>query len=147
VGSLIERVRFRAALGEAMRLSSEVNQYVSDEAPWALVDSDRERAGTVLYVALRAIDSLKVMFTPFLPHTSQQLHGLLGYEGWLAGPLEFREVTEQGGRSHEVLTGDYEEWSGRWQPSELPPGQPLSEPRPLFRKLDESVVDLELGRA
>ena len=69
VGALIERGRFRAALGEAMRLSSEVNQYVSDQAPWALVKTDRDRAGTVLYVALRAVDSLKVIFTPFLPHT------------------------------------------------------------------------------
>ena len=95
-----------------MRLSSEVNQYVSDTAPWALVKTDRDRAGTVLYVALRAVDSLKVIFTPFLPHTSQTLHELLGYEGWLAGPLEFREVDEDDGRSHQVLTGDYASWVG-----------------------------------
>jgi methionyl-tRNA synthetase len=147
VGSLIERGRFRAALAEAMRLSSEVNQYVSDQAPWALVKTDLERAGTVLYLALRAVDSLKVIFTPFLPHTSQRLHELLGYDGWLAGPLEFRTVAEENGRSHEVLTGDYAGWTGSWQPSELPPGQPLREPQPLFRKLDASIVDDELGRA
>jgi methionyl-tRNA synthetase len=146
VGGLIEQGRFRAALGEAMRLSSEVNQYLSEQAPWALVKTDRERAGTVLYVALRAVDSLKVLFTPFLPHSSQALHELLGYDGWLAGPLEFRSVEEDGGRMHDVLTGDYGEWSGRWQPSELPPGQQLREPRPLFKKLDESIVDDELGR-
>ena len=96
-----------------MRLSSEVNQYISDQAPWALVKTDRDRAGTVLYVALRAVDSLKVIFTPFLPHTSQTLHELLGYDGWLAGPLEFRTVEEEGGRAHDVLTGDYAEWSGQ----------------------------------
>jgi methionyl-tRNA synthetase len=147
VGSLIERGRFRAALGEVMRLSSEVNQYVSDQAPWALVKTDRDRGGTVLYVSLRAVDSLKVLFTPFLPHTSQRVHELLGYEGWLAGPLEFRSVTEEDGRSHQVLTGDYASWIGGWQPSELPPGQALREPQPLFRKLDPSIVDDELGRA
>ena len=53
VGSLIEQGRIRAALGAAMRLSSEVIQSVSDTAPWALVKSDRERAATVLYVALQ----------------------------------------------------------------------------------------------
>ena len=47
----------------------EVNQYVSDQAPWALVKTDRDRAATVLNVALRAVDSLKTIFTPFLPHT------------------------------------------------------------------------------
>jgi methionyl-tRNA synthetase len=145
VGSLIERGRIRSALGEAMRLSSEVNQYVSETAPWALVKTDRDRAATVLYVALRAVDSLKVIFTPFLPHTSQQLHELLGYEGWLAGPLEFREVIEPEGRSHQVLTGDYAAWVGRWEPSSLPPGQALRVPRPLFRKLDPSTGEDELG--
>jgi methionyl-tRNA synthetase len=147
VGSLIERGRFRAALGEALRLSSEVNQYVSDQAPWALVKTDRGRAGSVLFVSLHAVDSLKVLFTPFLPHSSQALHEYLGYDGWLAGPLEFRTVEEDGGRSHDVLTGRYGEWTGRWQASELAPGQKLREPAPLFKKLDESIIDHELGRA
>jgi methionyl-tRNA synthetase len=147
VGGLIESAHFRAALGEAMRLSSEVNQYISDQAPWALVKADRDRAATVLYVALRAVDSLKTIFTPFLPHTSQELHELLGYEGWIAGPIEFREVAEEDGRTHEVLTGDYASWTGTWTPSELAPGQALQEPRPLFKKLDPKIVDEELGNA
>jgi methionyl-tRNA synthetase len=128
-----------------MRLASTVNQYVSDQAPWALVKTDKERGATVLYVALRAVDSLKILFTPFLPHTSQQVHEMLGHEGWLAGPLEFREIDEDG-RKHEVLTGDYTTWVGSWQPSELQPGQTLQEPRQLFKKLDESVVEEELAR-
>ena len=146
VGSLIERGRFRAALAEAMRLSSEVNQYVSVTAPWVLVKTDRERAATVLYVALRAVDSLKVIFTPFLPHTSQTLHELLGYDGWLAGPLEFRAVSEEDGRRHEVLTGDYASWTGSWQPSELAAGQRLREPAPLFTKLEETIGEDDLVR-
>jgi methionyl-tRNA synthetase len=146
VGAHIEAARFRAALAEAMRLASTVNQYVSDQAPWALVKTDRDRAATVLFVALCAVDSLKTLFLPFLPHTSQRVHELLGYDGWIAGPLEFREVVEDDGNSHEVLTGDYSGWVGRWMPSELPPGQKLLEPEPLFKKLDDSVVDAELAR-
>ena len=69
------------------------------------------------------------------------MHELLGYEGYIAGPLEFREVDEEDGSPHEVLTGDYTSWVGSWEPSDLPPGQALQEPRPLFRKLDDSVVD------
>jgi methionyl-tRNA synthetase len=146
VGEHIERGRFRAALAEAMRLASTVNQYVSDQAPWALVKTDRERAATVLFVALRAVDSLKTIFTPFLPHTSQVVHELLGHDGYLAGPLEFREVEEEDGRKHEILTGDYASWVGRWQPSDLQPGQTLQEPRPLFKKLDEGIIEEELRR-
>ena len=140
VGDLLERASFRAARAETMALASRVNGYVSDAAPWALVKEDRERAGTVLYVALRAVDSLKTLFAPFLPFSSQAVHELLGYDGSLAGPLELRQVGEEDGDPHEVLTGDYASWTGSWAPSELPPGQELREPRPLFRKLDPDVV-------
>jgi methionyl-tRNA synthetase len=146
VGEQIETARFRAALGEAMRLASQANQYLSEQTPWALLEADRERAGTVLYVALRAIDSLKIQLTPFLPFSSQQLHELLGHEGEIAGELEFRTIEEEEGRSHEVLTGDYASWVGEWKPSELAPGQKLEEPRPLFKKLDPDIVDEELAR-
>jgi methionyl-tRNA synthetase len=96
--------------------------------------------------ALRAIDSLKTIFAPFLPFSSQAVHELLGNEGTLAGALELREV---GGDDdpHEVLTGEYESWIGNWSPSELVPGQTLQKPRPLFKKLDpEVVVPEELAR-
>jgi methionyl-tRNA synthetase len=146
VGALIERAAFRAALAEAMRLASEVNRYVSDAEPWALVKTDRDRAGTILHTALRCVDSLKTLLAPFLPFSAQTVHELLGHGGYLAGPLVFREV-EEDGATHTVLTGDYAAWVGRWAPAELPVGQPLREPRPLFRKLDpEAVVAEELER-
>jgi methionyl-tRNA synthetase len=147
VGSLIEAARLKNALQEAMRLASLGNQYVAEQAPWSMLDSDRERAGTILYVALRAIDDLKILLTPFLPFSSQRLHELLGYDGFLAGPLELRPVAAEEGDEHVVLTGDYGSWAGRWEPSSLPPGQRLREPAPLFVKLDaEQVVADELRR-
>jgi methionyl-tRNA synthetase len=146
VGGLIEAARFKAALAEATRLASLVNQYTSEQAPWALIESDRARAATVLYVALRAVDNLKTMLTPFLPFSSQKLHALLGYEGEIAGELELRTVDESGD-AHEVLTGQYETWDGTWTPSDLRAGQGLPEPAPLFKKLDaEKVVADELAR-
>ena len=146
VGGLIEQARFKAAIGETMRVSSLANQYVADQAPWALVKTDRDRAATVLYVALHAVDSLKTLFAPFLPFTSQTVHELLGYDGHLSGAIESVTETEEDGSTHEVLTGDYESWVGSWAPSGLPPGQALREPRPLFRKLPPETVEEELAR-
>jgi methionyl-tRNA synthetase len=142
VGSLIEQVRFKAAITEAMRISSLANQYVADQAPWSLVKTDRDRAATVLYVALRCVDSLKTMFAPFLPFTSQVVHELLGHDGFLAGPLEVRDVDGD----HNVLGGDYASWVGEWKPSELEPGRALREPVPLFRKLPPETAAEELAR-
>ncbi len=147
VGEQIDAARLRAALAEAMRLASLVNEYTSEQEPWALVKSDRERAATVLYVALRCVDSLKILFTPFLPFSSQRLHELLGYEGSIAIPPEIREHEDDDddGGSHAVLTGDYDVLVGKWEPSELPPGQTLLEPQLLFKKLDpDKVVEEEL---
>ena len=147
IGSLIEAARFKSALQEAMRLAGLGNQYVASQAPWSLLESDTARAATVLFVALRAIDGLKILLTPFLPFSSQRLHEFLGYDGLIAGPLEFRTVTEDEGHEHVVLTGEYEGWVGHWAPSALPAGQVLREPAPLFTKLDaEQVVADELAR-
>ena len=145
VGSRIDASRFKAALAEAMRLAGLVNAYLNDQAPWKTLATERERAATVLYVCLRCIDSLKILFTPFLPFTSQRLHELLGHEGFVAGPLEFRDERDDG-TVHTVLTGDYSSWIGKWQPSELEPGQRLREPVPLFKKLDAGIVEEELRR-
>ena len=147
VGSLIEAARFKNALQEAMRLASLGNQYVAEQEPWAKLETDRERVGTILYVALRVVDNLKVLLTPFLPFSSQRLHELLGYDGLLAGPLEFQTVEETEEKEHVVLTGSYGGWVGRWEPSTLPHGQVLREPVPLFPKLDvEKVVAEEIAR-
>lgn len=146
IGELLEAARFKAAISEAMRLASLVNIYLSEQEPWKVIKVDRERAATIWYVTLRCVDSLKIFFTPFLPFSSQRLHEYLGYDGYIAGPLEFKEYREPNGSSHRVLTGDYTAWVGRWEIGELPVGQTLREPKALFKKLDEKVVEEELAR-
>ena len=145
VGALLGDARFKAALSEVMRLAAMVNQYLGEEQPWQLVKHDRERAATTLFVALRAVDSIKVLMTPFLPFSSQRLHEMLGYEDVIAPQAELREYEEEGGVRHLVQGNEYDS-SPRWCPSTLPPGRALAEPRPLFRKIDTEVVDEELRR-
>jgi len=135
VGELIEQARFKTALAEAMRASTLANQYISEQAPWSTITKDRERAATVLNVSLCCVDSLKILFTPFLPFSSQTVHELLGYDDVLAGALEFRDVTD-GDASHAILTGDYGSWRRGWGPSRPAEGQKLREPTPLFKKLE-----------
>ena len=63
---------------------------------------------------------------------------------------EYQEET----RSHQALTYDHAGAIGTrslrsvqaWAKSELPPGQPLREPAPLFKKLDEGVIEEEYAR-
>ncbi|MBA3945425.1 MAG: methionine--tRNA ligase [Herpetosiphonaceae bacterium] len=146
IGDLIATAHFKSALAEAMATAARVNHYVSEQEPWKLVKSDKERAATVLWTALQAVDSLKIIFCPFLPFSSQALHEQLGYTSVIAGPLEIHEQIESNGAHHLVLTCEPASWTGRWQPSELPAGQLLPAPNPLFRKLEPGVVQEEVAR-
>jgi methionyl-tRNA synthetase len=145
VTELLDAVKLRAALTEALGLSQAANQYLSEQEPWKLVKQDRERAATVLYTALRTIDTLKILLSPFLPFSSQRLHELLGYQGTIAPQPHIEDAVAPDGTPRHVLTGSYAV-DARWAISELPVGQALSAPEPLFRKLDESVVEEELAR-
>ena len=59
-----------------MAVAREVNRYLDEQAPWFQIKQDRDAAARSVYVALRAIDSLKTLTNPFLPFSSQQLHEL-----------------------------------------------------------------------
>jgi methionyl-tRNA synthetase len=146
VGADLDRSRMKAAVNESIRIVSEANKYLSEQAPWKLRESDPDRMRTILHVALQAVSDCNTLLAPFLPHSAQQVHGLLGRDGVLAPAPELREVDDlDGGPSYPILTGDYET-SAKWERADLVPGTPVAAPTVLFAKLDPSVVDEELAR-
>jgi hypothetical protein len=92
---------------------------------------------------------------------AQKLHEYLGYEGQpfnsaqgrLFGTQHVVEYQEET-RSHQALTYDRTGAIGThslcsvqaWAKSELPVGQALRQPAPLFKKLDERVIEEEYAR-
>jgi methionyl-tRNA synthetase len=145
VAAEMEAVHLRAALGEAMRLAGEVNRYLDQTAPWIAIKTDRQAAARAVYVAIRAIDSLKILLAPFLPHTSEKLHTYLGYTQPLFGTQSVETRTDALGK-HEVLRYHGQNASGRWEPSQLPSGAPLLQPGPLFKKLEAKIIAEERAR-
>jgi methionyl-tRNA synthetase len=145
IGEHIDAVHLRAGLIEAMRLAGEVNKYLDQSAPWFEIKTDKSAAGTTIYTALKAIDSLKVLLAPYLPHSSEQLHQYLGYEDPLFGEQYTETVTDNLGE-HKVLRYNPDGATGSWEPSQLPAGQKLHQPAPLFRKLDDEIVATERAR-
>lgn len=145
VGAEIDACRFRSALSKVMSIARAANRYLDDTAPWKVLKSEHERASTATYVALRVIDSLKILFAPFLPFSSQKLHEYLGYDTDMLGVQKAIEYQENS-HKHVALTYDYG-WEGDlWAPSQLAPGQELRRPKPLFRKLEEELAEEELAR-
>jgi len=124
VDKSLSACRFRMAIGQAMALAQESNRYLDAKAPWKSIRSDREATATVLWTALSVINCLKVLLTPFLPFSSQKLHEMLGFEGG---------VERRG-------------WNWEGSADFLPPDQLLAQPKPLFIKLDDKVVEEESQR-
>ncbi len=120
VDGLLYLCRFKEAIKSAMSLAQEANRYLENKSPWKVIKVDRKAAANSLYVALCVISCLKTMLYPFLPFSSQKLHGLLGFDG---------NIEDYG-----------------WQPLVPKPGQKLLPPQPLFSKLDEALVAAETAR-
>jgi methionyl-tRNA synthetase len=111
VGHNIAACHFKDGLNAAMALARAANRYLDEQAPWKQIKTDREAAGTSLYVMLQVLSGLHVLLSPYLPFSSQRLHELLGFEG---------EVSR-----------------GSWRMETVPAGTQLPKPQPLFTKFEE----------
>jgi len=138
VGDALGKAHFKQAISEAMRLVALANKYISDQEPWKLKD-DPARRDTVLHTALQVVADANTLLTPFIPHAAQQVYEQLGGTGVWAAQPEMVEVSEEGGQSYPILTGDYQSQAARWASVPIEVGRSLAKPTPLFAKLDEAL--------
>jgi methionyl-tRNA synthetase len=120
VGNYLSQCRFKDGIKAAMLLAQETNRYLDDKAPWKVIKQDKAAAGTSLYVAISVLSTLKTVFYPYLPFSSQKLHEYLGYGG---------NIQDTG-----------------WKVVLPAGGQRLIAPQPLFTKLEEKMVEAENAR-
>lgn len=114
VGQHIAACHFKDGINAAMSVARAANRYLDEQAPWKQIKTDREGAGTTIYVMLQVISGLRVLFCPYLPFSSQQLHEYLGFAG---------EVSK-----------------ARWEYTRVEEGRTLPKPAPLFPKLEEPAT-------
>ena len=81
--------------------------------------TDRESTATTMWVVLSVINCLKIVLCPFMPSSSEKLNYMLGFP-------------ENVGLN-----------SWEWNPSleNLPPGQRMEIPEPLFSKFEDDIVE------
>ena len=120
VGDYLQNCHFRQGMQAIMRLAQQGNRYINNKEPWATIKTNQQLTATTLWVALNTISALKVMMTPYLPFSSEQLHTMLGQEGTAA------EMT--------------------WAMPELVPNHQMNQPERLFKKFDTSIIEQEQAR-
>jgi methionyl-tRNA synthetase len=145
VGEHLEHVRLRAALVETLRLAKEGNRYQDATSPWFEIKTDKAAAAKSIYTALRVIDSLKLLFSPFLPFSSERLNTYLGYTRPLFGEQYIEAQNDKLG-VHNTLRYRSPQTGGGWEPSNLQPRQHLVLPAPLFKKLEPALAEQERKR-
>ena len=117
----LNHTHFRAGIARAFALAQETNRYLDTRAPWLAIKTDRADAACSLTAAIKVLNALKVMLTPYLPFSGQKLHEFLGLDGDVSA----------------------EPWDCDTLFAAIQPGHPLREPAALYTKLDTQVAEEE----
>jgi methionyl-tRNA synthetase len=115
----IEDGWLQSAANTLIGISRMGNQYLNTKEPWNLMKTDKEKAGTIFYVAAQVVKAVAVVSEPFMPQTAQQLWQTLN-------------LPENVDKSN---------WGDALKPIES--GHKIAKPTPLFHKIDAEETKLE----
>ncbi|MCL1971220.1 MAG: methionine--tRNA ligase [Candidatus Bathyarchaeota archaeon] len=117
----IETGNLQAAANTLISISRIGNQYLNTKEPWNLMKTDKEKAGTIFYIATQIVKAATVVSAPFIPQTAQQI--------WQTLQLPPKINT----------------WNDATTPLET--GHKITKPTPLFHKIesDETKLDEQLA--
>ncbi len=120
ISKSIELYRFREALGEMMNMARLGNKYLTDNEPWKIFKTDKERVATILNISLQIVANLSIVAEPFLPFSAQKLVKMLNIN-----PLKWGDA----GRNDILETG-----------------HKLNEPQFLFQKIEDKDVEKQVQK-
>lgn len=117
----LDTYHFREALKTAMNLARIGNKYLADTEPWKLAKTDMSRVATILNIALQITANLTIVFSPFLPFSSEKLLRMLDVnEAFSWDNLGSMELLSVG---HQIATAEL-----------------------LFEKIEDSTIEAQIEK-
>ncbi|RYD89333.1 MAG: methionine--tRNA ligase, partial [Sphingomonadales bacterium] len=116
-----EQLAFSIGIEAWMKAVFACNQYVDEQAPWALRKSDPERMKTVLGTLFAVIRDLAIAIAPIIPDSAAKL---LDQMGIAADARDFAAIEDQSW--YDALRGS---------------GYKVGQPVPLFPRLELEVAE------
>ncbi len=117
----LDTYHFREALKTAMNLARIGNKYLADTEPWKLAKTDMSRVATILNIALQITANLTIVFSPFLPFSSEKLLRMLDVnEAFSWDSLGSMELLSVG---HQIATAEL-----------------------LFEKIEDSTIEAQIEK-
>ena len=117
----LDTYHFREALKTAMNLARIGNKYLADTEPWKLAKTDMSRVATILNIALQITANLTIVFSPFLPFSSEKL-------------LRMLDVTEAFS------------WDNLGSMELLSVGHQIATAELLFEKIEDSTIEAQIEK-
>ena len=117
----LDTYHFREALKTAMNLARIGNKYLADTEPWKLAKTDMSRVATILNIALQITANLTIVFSPFLPFSSEKL-------------LRMLDVNEAFS------------WDSLGSMELLSVGDQISTAELLFEKIEDSTIEAQIEK-
>jgi len=98
IDSSLSQLELKRALREIMELSKLGNKFFQASEPWRAVKEEPDAANTALYLLANLVKDLAILIHPYMPRTSEQLRGAMGFElDWgLLGELTVKPGTKVG---------------------------------------------------
>jgi methionyl-tRNA synthetase len=106
-------------LDNIIYIVEQANMYIDREAPWALKKTDPEKMAKVLFYLMETIRYIAILLQPFTPKAAGQILTQLGV------PEDRRQFAH--------LSKEFA----------LKPGSEISEPKPIFPRLENSSIKNE----
>ena len=119
IGESIENYKFREGLYQLIDLARLGNKYLADQEPWKIIKTDKKRVETIMSISLEITSFLGVLLMPFLPESAKKIQTILGVNSdtWFLN----------------------DDWKIKSQ-------KKIGEPHILFSKIEDSMVEEEVGR-
>lgn len=117
----LDTYHFREALKTAMNLARIGNKYLADTEPWKLAKTDMSRVATILNIALQITANLTIVFSPFLPFSSEKLLRMLD-------------------------TNEAFSWDSLGSMELLPVGHQIATAELLFEKIEDSTIEAQIEK-
>ena len=119
VSKLFENYKIKEGVLEVMNLARLGNKYFNDSEPWKTLKSDKETCSTTINICLNIIYTLAELFSPVIPFTSERIFNMLNAD---------RTLWDHAGDEN------------------LPSGHKLNKPEILFTKIEDEVIEQQMGK-
>jgi methionyl-tRNA synthetase len=116
--NLLDAVKLKDAIREAMALSGDGNKFMQENEPWRLLKEGKDdRGAAVMGLCVNLVYWLAILFEPFLPGCSQKILKQLNF-GIVVDPLASDKFV-----------------------CHIPAGHVIGEPEHLFRRLEDTEIE------